>query len=192
MNFVEPIRSKEKIKVIKGNLKDKKNPRDFLLFTIGINTGLRISDLLNLKVRDVRDSKGDIRSYIWIKEKKTKQDRKIPLNQGIKEALQYYFNKSDIYDLDGYLFTSEKRKVNKPLSKCGAWQLVNEWCREVNITGRVGCHSLRKTLGYHLRIQGASVAIIAERLGHKDLATVKRYIGIDDDELEKSANRLVL
>lgn len=192
MNFVEPIRSKEKIKVIKGNLKAKDNPRDFLLFTIGINTGLRISDLLNLKVRDVRDSKGDIKSYIWIKEQKTKQDRKIPLNQGVKEALQYYFRKSDIFDLDGYLFTSERGKGNRPLTKCGAWQLVNEWCKEVGIADRVGTHSLRKTLGYHLRMKGASIAIIAERLGHKNLATVKSYIGVNDDELKKSADNLVL
>lgn len=192
MNFVEPIRDKNKIKAIKGNLKDKKNPRDFTLFTVGINTGLRISDLLNLKVRDVRNSRGEIKSYIWIKEKKTDKSRKIPLNNGAKEALQHYFNHTDIYDLDTYLFRSEKRKENKPLTNCGVWQLIKEWCLEVGITDRIGTHSLRKTLGYHLRMSGASLSLIAERLGHKDLGSIKSYIGINDDEIEKSANSLVL
>ena len=192
MNFVEPIRDKNKIKAIKGNLKAKKNPRDFLLFTLGINTGLRISDLLNLKVKDVRDRRGDVRKYIWIKEKKTKRGRKIPLNAVVKEALKYYFNRSAIYDLDGYLFTAEKDKMNKPLSSCGAWQLVNDWCREVGINYQVGTHSLRKTLGYHLRMQGAPIALIAERLGHKNLGSIRSYIGIGDDEIEKSANSLIL
>ncbi|MBA7562430.1 site-specific integrase [Candidatus Atribacteria bacterium 1244-E10-H5-B2] len=192
MNFVEPIRDKNKIRAIKGYLKDKKNPRDFLLFTIGINTGLRISDLLNLQVRDVRDNRGEIRNYIWVKEKKTSKSRKIPLNAGAKEALQYYFNHTDIYDLNTYLFKSVKRKGNKPLTNCGAWQLVKDWCQEVGITDRVGCHSLRKTLGYHLRMQGASLSLIAERLGHSNLGSVKSYIGINDDEIEKSANGLVL
>lgn len=192
MNFVEPIRSRSQIKAIKGNLKAKKNPRDFLLFITGINTGLRISDLLKLKVRDVKNSRGEIRDYIRVKEQKTGNDTYIPFNSGVKEALQYYFNKSDIYDLDGYLFTAKKRKENKPLTKCGAWQLVNIWCKDIGITYKVGTHTLRKTLGYQLHLQGASIPIIAERLGHKNLGSVKSYIGINDDELKKSADNLVL
>jgi len=192
MNFVEPIRDKKDIIRIKANLRDKKNPRDFLLFIFGINTGLRISDLLKLKVRDVKDNRGEIRDYINIKEQKTKQSRKIHLNSGVKEALQYYFNKSGIYEFDRYLFTSEKKGNNKPLTKCGAWQLINIWCKDIGITDRVGTHSLRKTLGYHLRMKGSSISMIAERLGHKNIGTTKAYIGINDDEMKESANNLVL
>lgn len=114
MRIVEPIRDLNREQRIKGNLKRKKNPRDLLLFTAGINLGLRISDLLRLKVGDVKDRKGDIRDFIYITEQKTKKQRKIALNDGVREALQIYFDKTGIYDLDRYLFTSENSKKNRP------------------------------------------------------------------------------
>ncbi len=126
MRIVEPIRDLNRVQRIKGNLKRKKNPRDLLLFTAGINLGLRISDLLRLKVGDVKDRKGDIRDFIYITEQKTKKQRKITLNDGVREALQIYFDKTGVYDLDRYLFTAEKSKKNRPLNRVRAWQLINE------------------------------------------------------------------
>ena len=71
MNTVEPIKDKKKVLAIKRNLKEEKNPRNYLLFVMGINTALRISDLLSLKIKDIIDSKGDIKKYLFAKEKKT-------------------------------------------------------------------------------------------------------------------------
>ena len=68
MNFVEPIRSENQIKQIKGNLYRQKKPRDYLLFVFGINSGLRIGDLLSLKLAVVKDHKGNIKDYLIIKE----------------------------------------------------------------------------------------------------------------------------
>jgi len=192
MNEVEPIRDLNKINRIKGNLLKHKYPRDILLFVLGINTGLRISDILGLKLGDVKDKKGDPKDYIYLTEQKTKKQRKITLNKEVKKVLQIYFIKSKEYDLDSYLFTSEKNDENKPLSKVRAWQLVNDWCREVGIMERIGCHTLRKTLGYQMRKKGIAIEVIQRIMGHSSAKTTSRYIGIDQAELEEVTNGFCL
>jgi integrase len=192
MNFVEPIRNPNQVVKIKGNLFKKKNPRDFTLFTLLINTGLRISDGLALKVEDIKDHKGNIKDSLYILEQKTKKRRNIPLNKQAKEALNYYFKRTGIYDLDRYLFTGERSGDNKPLSRVRAWQLINKWCREVGIDFKIGGHTLRKTFGYHLRKQGISIERISDLLGHKNIKVTFRYIGIDDDERKEVLSKFGL
>ena len=192
MGMVEPIRDLNRIQRIKGNLKRKKNPRDLLLFTAGINLGLRISDLLRLRVRDVKDHKGDIRNFIYITEQKTKKQRKIALNNGVREALQIYFDKSGVYDLDQYLFLNEKSRENKPLTRVRAWQLINEWCRKVGIEERIGTHTLRKTLGYQMRKKGIAIEVIQAILGHSNPKITSRYIGMSYDELKEVSKGFIL
>jgi len=182
MRIVEPIRSEDKIKMIKGNLYRQKNKRDFLLFVFGINSGLRIGDLLSLKLGDVKDSHGDLKDDLGIREQKTGKTRKVFFNKQIKEALKYYLEKIDIFDLDHYLFTNEKSKENKPITRVRAYQLINEWCREVGIKYKVGGHTLRKTFGYHLRKQGISIEQISSLLNHQNIKVTFRYIGISEDE----------
>ena len=192
MNTVEPIRDLNKLNKIKGNLLKHKNPRDLLLFVLGINTGLRISDLLPLKLIDVKNKEGDPKDYVYLTEKKTHKQRKIILNSEVKKALQIFFTKSNIYDLDTYLFTSEKNDQNKPLSKVRAWQLINGWCRGVGILERVGTHTLRKTLGYQMRKSGIAIEVIQEMLGHSSVSVTTRYIGISQEELEQVAKEFTL
>ncbi|MBA7549018.1 Tyrosine recombinase XerD [subsurface metagenome] len=184
MRTVQPIRDLKKIRAIKGNLR-KRNPRDFLLFTLGINTGLRISDILRLKVEDVKDQTGEIKEYLDLNEKKTKKQRLIYINSEVRNALEYYFDKTGIYHLDRYLFISDKTKINKPISRIRAWQLIQAWCREVGIKGRIGTHTIRKTAGYQMRIAGVAIELIQEVLGHQSISMTKRYLGITDDEVTK-------
>ncbi len=185
MKTVQPIRDLKAIRAIKGNLK-RKNPRNFLLFTLGINTGLRISDLLRLKVEDVQDERGKIKEYLDLNEKKTKKQRLIYLNDEAKNALEYFLDKTRIYDLSRYLFISDKTKINKPISRIRAWQLIQSWCREAGIKTRIGTHTLRKTMGYQMRIAGVAIEIIQEVLGHQSISMTKRYLGITDDEVTKA------
>lgn len=184
MRSVQPIRDIKKIRAIKGNLK-RRSPRDFLLFTLGINTGLRISDILKLKVEDVRDQQGNIREYLDLNEKKTKKQRLIYINNEVRNALEYFFEKTGIYDLDRYLFISDKTKINKPISRIRAWQLLQTWCKEVGIEGRIGTHTLRKTAGYQMRMAGVAIELIQEVLGHQSISMTKKYLGITDDEVTK-------
>ncbi|MBA7585694.1 Tyrosine recombinase XerC [subsurface metagenome] len=182
MRIVEPIRDKKQIDQIKGNLYRQSNPRDFLLFVFGINSGLRIGDLLSLKLADVKNDRGGLKDDLDIREQKTGKTRKVFFNKQIKEAISHYLKKTDIFDLDRYLFTNEKSKKNKPLTRVRAYQLINEWCREVGIKHKVGGHTLRKTFGYHLRMQGISIEQISSLLNHQNIRVTFRYIGISQDE----------
>ena len=184
MNTVEPIKSKFKILAIKRNLKEEKYPRNYLLFSMGCNLALRISDLLSLRVKDVIDSKGDIKTYLFIKESKTGRPAKIYLNNTVKEALTYYLNKSKGIDPDSYLFKSERS--NKKLDRVRAWGLIQKWTKEVGLEGeRYGTHTLRKTWGYQARKQGLSIEQISEKLGHKSVTVTRRYIGISQEEINQ-------
>ncbi|MBA7516549.1 Tyrosine recombinase XerC [subsurface metagenome] len=184
MHTVEPIKSKFKILAIKRNLKEEKNPRNYLLFTMGCNIALRISDLLSTKVKDVIDSKGDIRTYLHIKEGKTGRTAKIYINNTVKEALTYFLSKSNGIDPDSYLFKSERS--NKKLDRVRAWSLIQKWTTDVDLESeRYGTHSLRKTWGYQARLQGLSIEQISEKLGHKSVTVTRRYIGISQEEINQ-------
>ena len=182
MNIVEPIRNAKKILAIKRNLKEESNPRNYLLFTAGVNLALRISDLLSLKVKDILDKQGNITEFIHLKEQKTKRQVKIKLNNTVKEALNYFLSKARITDPEQYLFKSERG--NRPLDRVRAWGLIQKWTKEVGLEGeRYGTHTLRKTWGYQARKQGVSIEKINEKLGHKSVVVTKRYIGISQEEI---------
>src|SRR5258708_24944189 len=92
MNFVEPIRDKKQIAHIKNLLKGQSRFRDLLLFVVGINSALRISDLLQLKLKDVLDEQGRIRTHFWIREEKRGKRHDVVINQSIREALENYLD----------------------------------------------------------------------------------------------------
>jgi len=191
MNSVEPIRDPLKIIAIKRILKKEKNPRNYLLFVMGINLALRISDLLALKVKDVVNEKGEIADYIYLKEKKTNKSKKIKVNQVVKEALQFFFSKSHLTDPEQFLFTS--LRSNKTLDRVQVWQLINKWCRNVGLyTERYGTHTLRKTWGYQARMQGVSLERIQAKLGHTSPSVTRRYIGISQEEINRIEDEICL
>ena len=89
MNFVQPIREKNKIEEMKEELK-KKGTRDFMMFYTGINTGLRISDLVKLTKDDVRNADGSMKTHIFIIETKTKKQKRFPLMNGLLAEMEKY------------------------------------------------------------------------------------------------------
>jgi len=193
MNTVDPIRDPKKILAIKRDLKIEPNPRNYLLFVMGINLALRPGDLLKLKVSDILDNKGNIKDYLYIETSKSKKEKKkkIAINQAIKEAIDYYLSKAKVYDPDQYLFKSKKN--NKPISNVGLFYLIKQWAQDVGLENeRLSGHSLRKTWGYQARVyHGASIEQVAEKLGHRSTAVTRRYIGINQEEinnLEKEIN----
>ena len=108
MNTVEPIRDEKKIKTMKAVLKDD-STRNYLLFTLGINTGLRISDLLKLKIYDAVNNDGTIKDCIHIREKKTGKENQFVLNKTVKEAIQEYVDSFKTLDMSMYLFKCNQK-----------------------------------------------------------------------------------
>ncbi len=192
MNSVEPIRDKDRIAEIKANLKALSDPRDFLIFTLGVNSALRSSDLLKLRVRDVVDGEGKPLHHIYLRQTKTGGEVKPLINESVREALAHYFkNQGRDLGLDDLLFTSHR--TNRPLDNVTLWNLVNLWCKKVGLDGndRYGSHSLRKTWGFHAWKMEMPLELISTKLGHKDVQTAMRYIGISQTliwEFEEKLN----
>lgn len=192
MKIVEPIRNPKKVAQIKSILKGQDDPRNYLLFSLGINFALRIQDLLRLRVRDVRNEDNTIKDFLFVRESKRGRQRRIKINAGAREALEYYFGRVKAA-ADDYLFPNS-RNGNRPLSRVQAYRLINQWVEAVGLTeGRYGTHSLRKTWGYQARKHhGVPIELIMEKLGHESPAVTKRYIGITDDEIEDVEDEVVL
>jgi integrase len=195
MNFVEPIRDRKKIAQIKNLLRGQGRYRDLLLFVVGINTALRISDLLQLRVEHFLDDEKQIARRFWIKEQKRGKRHEVVTNNSIREALEDFMRTYPEItdDPDNYMFFNTKANSFKDSIKRGqAWKFIKTICREVGLNGNYGTHSLRKTWGYHARLQGVDLALIMHKLNHESIAYTKRYLGITDDELEAVAQRLNL
>ena len=166
MKYVQPIRDKNKIEEIKTYLKEN-GSRDLLLFTMGINTGLRISDLLKLKVIDVKG-----KSHVEIKEQKTGKVKRFPLLGNLQSMIDEYIKgKLD----NDYLFKS-RNGSNKPITRVMAYIIINDACRKAQITDNVGTHTLRKTFGYHHYQTFHDVAILQYLLNHSSPSITLRYI----------------
>ena len=135
---VEPIKSKKDIQTIKKLLADKH--LDLALFTVGINTNLRASDLLRIKVRQVKDLKPN--DEIVLNEKKTKKERRINLNKACIEAIQGLLASKEYADKD-YLFMGQRGVLTVPTVNAK----VKAWCRAINLKGNYGSHTLRKDMG---------------------------------------------
>jgi integrase len=176
METVQPIRDKQKIQEVKDILKVK-NYRDYILFCMGINVGLRISDLLKLKVIDVKD-----KTHIVIREDKTNKEKRFPLSSGIKEYIEPYIKGMDDNE---YLFQS-RQGDNKPLDRSQAYRIINEACRKAGIKDQIGTHTLRKTFGYHHYQKNKDVAILQDIFNHSAPSVTLRYIGINDDLKDNS------
>ena len=189
MISVDPIRDEQKIQTMKSYLKGK-NLRDHALFVVGINIALRITDLLVLTWGDVVDENGKFKEIRLLKGK-TKKERRIQLNKPSQRALEELLESLDGYSMDDYLFQS-REGAQKPLSRQQALNILKNAAIAVGIKDNVGTHSLRKTWGYHAWKKGFNPAIIMETLNHSDLTVTKRYLGIQQDDINNLYGSLKL
>jgi integrase len=192
MNFVEPIRDRKKIAQIKNLLRGQGRYRDLLLFVVGINSALRISDLLQLKITHFLNEKGQIKTRFWIKEQKRGKRHEIAINQSIRDSLTEYLREYPYIAKEGENFLFFNPKTNQAIKRGQAWKVFTNICADVGLLGNYGTHSLRETWGFHARMQGVDLALIMHKLNHESIAYTKRYLGITDDELQAVAQRLNL
>lgn len=172
MNIVQPIRDYEKLEALKRVLKDK-NERDYVMLMMGLYTALRISDILRIRVEDIK------KDYINLREKKTSKFRRIYLNHELKVALKSY-----ISDKEPHEFLIRSREgVNKPISRARAYDILKEAGKEVGIES-IGTHSLRKTFGYFAYKDTKDVAALQKLFNHSNPEETLRYIGIEQDNVD--------
>lgn len=190
MNTAEPIRSKEDLAHIKDYYKIiRPNTRNYLLIIIGLNTALRVSDIIQLKWQDVFDfHTSSFRNHITLMEQKTGKTSVIFLNNSVKQAIQKYKqafgNSTETVLSENYLFGSYGRG-DTHISRVQAFRIIKQAAQECGIEGVISCHSLRKTFGYYAWKQGVQPVMLMNIFNHSSFRTTQRYLGIEQDDRDK-------
>jgi integrase len=169
MEIVQPIRDKKQIEAMKAALYG----RNKLLFIFGINSALRISDVLKLKVGDVRG-----KTSLTVREQKTGKSKTFAFGASLQKAIKELIP-ADAADND-WLFTS--RKGDKPITRVQAYRILNDAADKVGLS-EIGTHTLRKTFGYHAYKAGTDLALLQSIFNHASQNVTLRYIGIIQDDI---------
>ncbi len=161
--------------------------RNKLIFIIGLNVGLRASDLTKLRWNFFYDSNGKFREFYMLQPQKTKKTRKfvkIFFNETVKEIIEEYISYYPIEDMNDYLFKS--RKGNNPISERSLWRIIVDTATEANIKRNVGSHSLRKSWAFHIwhdaKDKNKALVMLQQCLNHSSSMTTLKYIGVLDEE----------
>lgn len=178
---VDPIRQEKDIKLIKRLLAD--NRRNFAIFVLGINTNLRASDLLRITVGQVRHlNPGD---HFDIRERKTGKLMSITINKSVYEAVQKLLQDGGTVEDSAPLFRS--RKGGNELCVPYLNSLVKSWCREINLKGNFGSHTLRKTFGYiHRTVFHTDIPTLMQIFNHSTQKQTLAYLGIQPSDIHEA------
>jgi integrase len=194
---VEPIRSIQGINKIKELIAEK--PRDYCLFVLGINTAFRASELLSIRVGQVRYIQPGER--LEVKQPKTKKYRSVTINSSAhqavvaliaeKERMAIKKQNPSMVDDDAFLFTGQRGTAAIQVSTLN--NMVKDWCRQARLKGNYGSHTLRKTWGFMQRKrQDTPVPLLMQALGHATQRQTMEYLCIQEKEIEDVYTSLVL
>lgn len=196
MNLAQPIKKIKDLENFKDYyIKIKPNYRNELLIVLGLNTALRISDILSLKWESVYNfEKKEYRNHIIIMEQKTGKLSQIYLNSSVLETLkdykEYLKQNNRIIKPDTFIFNH--RNKNVPITRTQAFRIIKESADYYDISGVISCHSLRKTFGYHAWKQGVPPALLVTVFNHSSFDITKRYLGIEQDDRDKIFKKIKL
>lgn len=189
MSTTQPIKDKKTLEKFKNYYLLKKNYRNHTLIILGLNTALRISDILSLKWKDVYNySENRFRRHIFLKEQKTGKENMIAMNPSVITVLK---QEMDYISLNGgfplrehYLFSGNRSK-NMPLSRYQAYRIIREAAIYTGMDEHVSCHSLRKTFGYYAWKQGVPPAVLMSIYNHSSYQVTKRYLCIEQEDRDE-------
>lgn len=178
MEYVEALRDMEQIHAMKRYLK-KSSDRDYVLFVFGINTGLKITEMLDIRVEDLLDEEGEIKDFFLLPPKESRAVKEIYLNNKVKKAVLDYVQAKQL-QRDDYLFQSAKTK--KPITRQQAYRIISQAAEAVGIKGRIGTNSMRKTFGFHAFKRGVAISLLQKHFHHATPSETLRYLGISKEE----------
>lgn len=182
MGTTQPIRDKNELFAFRSYYREvKPHARNYALIVLGLNTALRISDMLNLKWKDVYDfRKKDVRSHLLLVESKTGKSNAVALNAHVREALLALFRES-FPEKEAFIFSKHTHPEHH-LNRTQAYNIIKEAASHTVSERAISCHSLRKTFGYHAWKQGIPPILLMHVFNHSSYQITKRYLGIEQDE----------
>ena len=196
------------IEVFDNHINEAKNDnqrqiacRNKMLFVIGINVGIRGSDLRTLQWSFFfeKDSNGNLKFRDFytlqpMKQRKQKKYVKLHFNQSVKQAIAKYVEEYPIENLNDYMFAS--RKGDEPINVRSLWRIIKEAAGEAGIQQNIGSHSLRKTFGFwcwhQAEDKNKALVILQQIFNHSSTSVTSKYIGILDDEMKDMFNSIEL
>lgn len=201
----EPIKSMEDIDRICDYLKKRKRWRDYMLFVVGINFGLRVSDLIQLRFSNLINDNLTFKDTFPVFEKKTrntrrrKKNRYITINSAVIEAVTVYLEHTPDVSLSDYMFRSNSHNSlgkNKPITRCSVDLILKGISADLNLNMKISTHTLRKTFAYHQMVMSNNdprkLLLLSKMLGHSSIGITMDYIGITGDEIEEAYRNLNL
>lgn len=209
----EPIKSIDDINRITQYLIEQHRWRDNMLFIVGINFGLRVSDLISLRFSHIINNNFTFKDKFPIIEKKTKNTRKVKknryltINTAVIEAVTLYLEHTPGVRLSDYMFRSESTggnynednkgdRENLPLSRCSVDRILKGIANDLNLNCKVSTHTLRKTFAYHQMVMSGNsqrkLLVLQKMFNHSSAAQTLDYIGITSEEIDEAYRLLNL
>ena len=182
MGTSQPIRSLDELTAFRSYYLNKEvNLRNYMLICMGLNTALRISDMLQLKWGNVYDfDRKHYAKHIVVCEGKTGKETRIAINNNLIEAFEMYMGSLKSVSGNDYIFTGKTKRTH--LSRSQAFRIITHVAEALNMENGISCHSLRKTFGYYAWKYGTPPAMLMEIYNHSSYEITKRYLGIKQDD----------
>lgn len=188
MKVVQPIRDLDQLHKCYEIAREHDASREYhevsweLILLIGFNTSLRVSDFTRFRVRDLRG-----KDYAQIQAKKTGKEARILINPQARKRINKLLQGRPG---DEYIFQSRERDSithkPRPISRQRCYQIINSIARKAGIEDRIGCHTLRKTFGYHYYQQTGDVVSLQRILCHSFQRETLVYIGVIQENIDES------
>lgn len=201
----EPIKNMDDIIRVSEYLIKRKRWRDYMLFIVGINFGLRVSDLIQLRFANLINDNLTFKDTFPVFEKKTRKTRKvkknryITINSAVIEAVTMYLEHTPGISLSDYMFRSQSHNgsnLNKPITRCAVDQILKGIGDDLDLNMKISTHTLRKTFAYHQMVMSNNdprkLLLLSKMMGHSSVTVTMDYIGITGDEIEEAYRNLNL
>lgn len=185
MELVQPIKDMDKIIELKRELR-KRNYKYYMVCIMALNTGMRIGDIISLKVSDVKS-----KTHIAIREEKTNKTKLFPINGQLRQEIDSFI--AGMKDED-HLFSSRQKNSNgvkTHITRVQAYRYIKDAAEELAIDN-FGMHSFRKSFGYFYYQQTKDIAKLMQIFNHSSQEVTKRYIGLSQDEIDESLQNFFL
>lgn len=201
----EPLKRVEDIIAMANWFLERKKWRDYMFFIVGINFGLRVGDLVELRFANIINDNFQFRESFAVFEKKTRNTRKkkrnrhITVNDAVIKAVTLFLEHTPGVTLDQYMFQSESgnsKNSGNHLTTRSADRILKAAAKDLGFRMNVSTHTLRKTFAYHqMLISGndpRKLLLLQKMLGHSTAAQTLEYIGITEEEMAAAYKELNL
>ncbi|MDU1414806.1 MAG: tyrosine-type recombinase/integrase [Clostridium sp.] len=197
----KPIKNNKKLSSIQEYLREK-NPRDYIIFAIGLRTGYRTQDIVDLRIKDIKKALSDGRFVIKEKKRfrnyKTRKEKKRKGYTGEAKPRVVEFSKKDnLYKVLSKFVEGKPNYDYAFKSRKGDHIKVDSFARNLKVAGEhfgiynLGAHTPRKTYGYNMYINsGKDVVVVKKALGHSSIDITERYIGVEEEFIEECSESL--